>query len=113
MLIVLNHTLQNKEVISVAKSFFKKSDAGTSTPDSGKPDGEFITWGAGWLGELKGSDLPFLSVRVSKEELARIVAHAESTESGDVAFMMFPNRNPREGKKDPDYYLFPPREAKD
>jgi hypothetical protein len=94
----------------MAKTFFKKPDAPSGGSSKAGDQGEFITWGAAWMGELRGSDLPYLSVRVSKEELVRMIEYAEQSDKGDISFMMFPNRNPRPGKSDPDYYLFPPKD---
>ena len=73
-----------------------------------KTEKEFVLWGAAWLGDIKGYDLPYLSVKINQEDLAKINAYAESHEY--VNLMMFPNRNQRDGMNDPDYYLYPPRD---
>lgn len=92
------------------KPFFKKKDKPVSKKSN--EEREFITWGAAWMGELKKSDLPYLSVKISAEDLELVMAYAEEHE-GQVNFMMFPNTNPRAGMNDPDYYLFPPLDEKE
>ena len=85
---------------------FKKKESSKPTEEKR----EFITWGAAWMGEIKGGDLPYLSVTISDKDLQLVLDYAE--EHGQINFMMFPNRNQREGANDPDYYLFPPRDEK-
>lgn len=89
------------------QGFKKNTENKTAQPKDKK---EFVTWGAGWLGEIKGyPDMPYISVKIDAPEFESITKHAESN-NGVVSFMMFPNRNPREGMNDPDYYLIPNRE---
>ncbi len=69
---------------------------------------EFITWGAAWLYARDGYDMPYFSVSMTKEDLQKVIDYAETTEDGNVNYMMFANDNRREGHRDPDYYLVPP-----
>lgn len=95
----------------------KTASGGGSKPSSAKAFGkfkkkkeedlgEYVSFGAAWLVDIKG-DLPGLSVRMSKEDLENIIKLAETTEDNSVGFMMFPNRNQRQGKSDPDYNCVP------
>ena len=68
--------------------------------------GEYISLGAAWLVGIKG-DLPGLSVRMSKTDIENLIKLAESTEDNSAGFMMFPNRNQRQGKSDPYYNCVP------
>lgn len=88
---------------------FKRKEQPADTPAK-KEKSEFLVWGAAWMGEIKGYDLPYLSVKINQDDLAKINEYAESHEY--VNIMMFPNRNQREGLNDPDYYLYPPRDEK-
>lgn len=68
--------------------------------------GEYVSFGAAWLLDI-GGELPGISVRMSRGDLENIIKLAETTDDNSVGFMMFPNRNQREGKSDPDYNLVP------
>ena len=89
------------------KPFFKKKEVVSEVAVEERP--KIVTWGAAWLGDMKDSDLPYLSVKIGEEDLHSICEYYENSGEEYVSIMMFPNRNPREGMNDPDYYLLPPR----
>lgn len=98
-------------------NFFKKKEAAPKKKSGGfgfgkskkkeENSGEYVSLGAAWLFRVKGSDMPMLSVRMNKEDIERLIKIAESNDDNSAGFAMFPNRNQREDKNDPDYNLVP------
>lgn len=101
------------------KTFFRKDGGDKKAPARKKepmPQEEerddFVTYGAAWIGQIRNSDYMYASIRVSGASYHDLLAALKATDEDEgLSIMMFPNRNQREGKNDPDYYLFPSRPA--
>lgn len=100
--------------------FFSKPDSGSSGGNKkwGGGSGEkkpFITYAAGWFKVGKG-DKPYIAFVSSKDDFKAFLDYAgveynPETLPEKLPFMAFMNDNKRDGKSDPDIYLFPVKEG--